>query len=380
MHHRRISMSMIALLFAASLGACVDDDAALGEATEPLTLSDATNSGFFAPVTPAVFRGADWRVQVTGVNASGYVAWDIQREAGLWGTPNPTVVALPLRARYVAAAQDAWGRTVIVAVTGSLLMRTQQTTPYARTFNNWVYVDTAVMEREPALAVNQDGRLELAYVSSTGRVKTMAQTAPGGAWGSAVDTGFATTGTPELVRDRQARLELFVPRPAVPCGFVNTRQRAANGAQGWFPATTVASACFTTLAVGYADDATEVFGRTAAGAIRHHTRDGSDLLFRTGPQSFGGNTAPPTLVAKDDGRLIAFTGFTSCPNGSRPGTYGCGDYYASQREAGGGWWAWQPYATAIAASAVAGVDSIINNTYVFAAIGSTQYQRFLFRY
>jgi hypothetical protein len=91
-------------------------------------------------------------------------------------------------------------------------------------------------------------------------------------------------------------------------------------------------------------------------------------------------TAQPSFVAKDDGRLFAFTGFTSCQNGSPPGSIGCGTYYASQRD-GGAWWAWQPYAISRGAAAVTAVDSIINNTYTFTLLDSTtQYTRSLFHY
>lgn len=383
MHHQRIAFT---LLLGLSAAACVEDEAAtyddepvLAEATEELSVSDSVRSGFYLPVTPSTLRGPDWRVQVVGTNASGYVAWDIQPEPGLWGTPNPTVVATPVAARYVAAAQDGWGRTVIFAVTGSLLLRTQQTQPGSRIYNNWIYVDSAVMEREPSLAIRPDGKLVVAYVSSTGRVKTSTQTASGGAWANAVDAGYATTGTPELVRDRQDRLELFVPRATAPCGFTYSRQRVKNGAD-WYAPINVSSACFTTVTVGYADDATDVLGRTAAGSISHLTRDTSDALFRTGTQSFAGNAAIPTIVAKDDGRLFAFTGFTGCPTGFPAGSPGCGTYYGAQRE-GGGWWSWQPFLRTTSASAVAAVDSIINNTYLFALTGSSrEYTRSLFRY
>jgi len=381
--HRFIVSFALTLALGGSLAACLDDDAPpLAEATEELGLSDDVMSGFFAPVTPAVFRGADWRVQVAGVNANGYVAWDIQQEPGIWGPPRPTVVAGGVMARHVVAAQDSAGRTVIFAVFGgSWLLRTQQTTPYSRTFNNWIYVDTAIMDRKPALAVNQDGRLELAYVASNGRVKTAWQTSPAGEWSQPIATAYTTTGTPELRRDRQQRLELFVPRATAPCGFSFARQRDPNGPEGWYPATSVAGACVTTLAVGYADDATDVLGRTASGAIHHYTRTSSDGVFRTGLLGLGGGaTARPTFVEKDDGRLFAFTGYTSCQNGSPPGTYGCGTYLATQRERGA-WWAWQPFETSGTTSAVAAVDSIINNTYVLLlADSNTQYQRALFRY
>lgn len=380
MQQRRIALSsLVALLLGGSLAACVDDEPTLAESTEELSITDSVPSGFYPPVTPAVFRGTDWRVQVVGANASGVVAWDIQPEAGLWGTPNPTVVATPLTARHVVAAQDAWGRTVIYAVAGSVLLRTQQTQPNSRVFNNWIYVDTSVMDREPSLAANQDGRLELAYVSSTGRVKTLWQTSPAGAWSSAFDTGYTTDGTPELVRDRQQRLELFVPRATAPCGFLYSRQRAPNGWQGWFPAANVAGGCVNTLAVGYADDATDVLGRTATGAIHHHTRSGSDYVFQAGPQSlFGRNTVRPMFVAKDDGRLFAFTAFNNCL--AYNPTTSCADYYAAQRESGG-WWAWQPFTRSRATAAVAAVDSLINNTYVFLLISpSAPYQRALFHY
>ncbi len=365
------------------LAACtdVDEEPLLGESVEDLSLAETVASGFYGPVTPSVFRGTDWRVRVVGANASGNVAFDLQREAGIWGTPNPTVVSGALRADYVVAAEDSVGRTVVWAVAGTWLLRTQQTQPGSRLFNNWIYVDTSVLARKPALAVNQDGRLELAYVDADGTVKTMWQTSPGGGWSNAFATGYRTSGTPELMRDRQNRLELFVPRTTAPCGFIYSRQRAANGNQGWFPPTTVTGACLSTLTVGYADDATDVLGQLSTGEVRHHMRQGSDLLFGSGP--LGGVSSRgtrPALIAKDDGRLFAFTGIESCPNGSPPGTHGCGTYFAAQREFGG-WWAWQPFATSSRNAPIAGADSIINNTHIFAITGGTlQYDRSLFRY
>ncbi len=365
------------------LAACtdVDEEPYVGESVEGLSLAESVPSGFYGPVTPAVFRGADWRVRVVGANASGNVAFDLQREPGIWGTPSPTLVGGALRAQYVVAAEDSFGRTVVWAVAGTWLLRAQQTTPGSRVFNDWNYVDTSVLARKPALAVNQDGRLELAYVDADGTVKTMWQTSPAGGWSSAVATGYRTFGTPELMRDRQNRLELFVPRTSTPCGFIYLRQRAANGAQGWFPPTTLAGPCLSTLTVGYADDATDVLGQLSTGELLHYTRQGSDLLFGNGP--LGGLRSPgarPALIAKDDGRLFAFAGFESCQNGSPPGTVGCGTYLAAQREYGG-WWAWQPFAISSRNAPIAGADSIINNTHIFAITGGTlQYDRSLFQY
>lgn len=356
------------------LSACVDadDELALSESSAALALGGRTPSGFATAAIPSMFRGTDWRVQITGLHPGGWVAWDIEAEPGRWGAPNLTVVgATALGSDRFTAIQQANGKTVVFAIASETLYRTEQVNAYGRYWTSWTTVGTA-MPRQPSFARNQDGRLEGVYVGTDGRVKQLWQQSPNGPWSAPYDTGVATNVTPEIARDAANRLEIFVPTPDVPpCGFRSWRQRSANGWAGWTAPGLTSTACLDNLAVSYAGDVTDVLAQTRGGPIVSLRRPASTIgfsspigVFNAGPLA---QVGAPTFVRKDDGRILAFTGHSECP--WTPGS--CGTYFADERTATGGWTGFGALATSqVSTPSMVGADAWVNRTVLLAADGT----------
>lgn len=83
-----------------------------------------------------------------------------------------------------------------------------------------------------ATATHPDGRLEVFAADATGRLTSMRQVSPGGAWGPWVSTGLAAVADPVLGRSADGRLEVFGVDWRG--GLVHAWQLSVNGPwSGW---------------------------------------------------------------------------------------------------------------------------------------------------
>lgn len=375
-HLHRIALSLLVL------SACVDPDddtGELGESVAALSIGPQNHSGMWKPGIPTTFRGADFRVQVLGDDIYGRVSWDIQLQSGVWaGSTYATLVgSTPLTSSLYTAIQQPDNKTVVLAVgTNGGLYRTEQVAAYSRTWTAWTLVGPA-LARQPSVARNSDGRLEAVYVGTDGRIKQIWQNAANGTWSAPYDTGVLSSATPEIARDPQNRLEIFVPTATGFCGMLTWRQLAPNGFSGWSSPQLTPGPCTNTIAVIHLGTTTEVLAQTTAGHLWRFFRATSDDLFSTTTSFTPAPSTPaaaPSFVRKDDGRILAFTGVTTCTPAP---LVRCGTYYVKVRDTNGSWSGWMPFVTAQEALSVAGAESWINTTEIYLRLsnGSQDFQR-----
>lgn len=361
--------------------ACVaDDDIELGEAVgEVMTTlpGSGVSSGFSSSSTPTVFRGANWKLQVIGGLPSGGIGWDMELDPGYWrATPNPIMVGgFALASTQYTAIQQPDGKTVVLAAANGYLYRSQQLAAYSNVWTWWTAIATAASV-QPAMARNLDGRIEAVYVGTDGRVKQLWQSSVNGAWSAPYDTGVVSSNPPEIARDPWNRLEIFVPISTGACGITSWRQREVNGFEGWFPPVLKSGPCNTNLAVIHTGNATDVLTRAPVVGVSRYSRTSPDYTFQTpAPMPFPGI---PTIVRKDDGRILALGGYTACYP-ERP-DYPCGLHYYAERTTVG----WRPFEPLVFAQVMAlplvGADAWVNKTTVFVNDESgTKLDRYIFQ-
>lgn len=291
----------------------LDGEVELGEHASELGLANRVAWGLGTYGTPTVFRGLDNRLQLVGTHPSSALVYDLEPSAGGWVTPYLTTVgSFALGANRFTAAQQADGKTVVFAVWNSVLYRTTQTAPYARTWTTWTTVGPA-QNRQPSFARNLDGRLEGVYLGTDGKVKQLWQTAVNGGWSAPYDTGVLSSGTPEIARDPWNRLEIFAPVAGGSCGFRSWRQIDPNGWNGWYAPTVNGSLCVDNLAITYTGYNADVFLQTTTGAIYVTTRGAPVFPFNPPVFKYGAGTlqttAAPLMVQKQNGTVYAFTGY-----------------------------------------------------------------------
>jgi len=239
----------------------------------------------------AIARGADGAYREVRQTADG--AWSD------WQPIDPPRPGLALDAPVVAAGADG-GRVLFArSADGALWTRADATGGWGP----WQRVAAGVaIAGPPSVALNVDGRLELAVRDRAGRVHLVAQVAPGGAWGAAHRLDGAYDGDPVLARDGAGRLRVFTVGLD---HLVYAAMQAAPGAAWSAPQSIGGWVHAGSLAVGHnADGHLELYAQGANGGVWHtwQESDGWSGWYSKARAM----TGRPAVASNPDGRQELF--------------------------------------------------------------------------